>query len=100
VKTGMCFIGVSTIKNLETVHSSGDSDALFTIHYTDVTGSTQGNHAGVCGTLDSYESYAGGGLAGTENVYFWNGSLSEVGVFNYALSESECEEIYAARGVW
>jgi len=100
VKTGMCFIGVSTIKNLETVHSSGDSDALFTIHYTDVTGSTQGNHAGVCGTLDSHESYAGGGLAGTENVYFWNGSLSEVGVFNYALSESECEEIYAARGVW
>tara|TARA_R100000231_G_scaffold11397_1_gene13513 strand:+ start:214 stop:504 length:291 start_codon:yes stop_codon:yes gene_type:complete len=96
----MCFIGVSTIKNLETVHSSGDPDALFTIHYTDVTSSSQGNHAGVCGTLDSYESYAGGGLAATENVYFWNGALSEIGVFNYALSQSECEEIYAARGVW
>ena len=100
VKTGMCFIGVSTIKNLETVHSSGDPDALFVIHYTDVTGSSEGNHAGVCGTLDSAESYAGGGLATAENVYLWNGALSEIGVFNYALSQGECEEIFAARAVW
>ena len=99
VKTGMCFIGLSTIKNLETIFAV-DVDELFTGHYTDVTSSSQGDHAGVCGTMDSSASYTGGGIGAGENLYLYNCSLSEVGIFNYALSQSECEEIYAARAVW
>jgi len=99
VKTGMCFIGLSTIKNLETIFAV-DVDELFTGHYTDVTSSSQGDHAGVCGTVDSSASYTGGGIASGENLYLFNCGLSEVAVFNYALTQSECEEIYAARAVW
>ena len=97
VKTGMCFIGVSTIKNIETMMTNTQ---LFSQHYNNVTGASSGYLAGRCGTTDSAVSYTGGGILGTENVYFWNGALSEIGVFNYALSQSECEEIFAARAVW
>ena len=50
--------------------------------------------------MDSSVSYTGGGIAAGENLYLFNCGLSEVAVFNYALSQTECEEIYAARAVW
>tara|TARA_R110002020_G_scaffold170927_2_gene360852 strand:+ start:1546 stop:8064 length:6519 start_codon:yes stop_codon:yes gene_type:complete len=53
----------------------------------------------VCGTYDGSNAYTRS-IAQTQNQWLWNTYLSEVAIFDHALSVAEMDEIFAARAVW
>ena len=86
VYAGSCYIGLSTIKNLEALG-----------FFTDST---------YCGTHDGVESLgAANGIgildyASTYKSWLFNVQLAEVAVFNHKLTDTEKSEIYNSIGVW
>ena len=86
VYAGSCYIGLSTIKNLEALG-----------FFTDST---------YCGTHDGVKSLGastGTGIldyAGTYKSWLFNVQLAEVAVFNHKLTDTEKSEIYNSIGVW
>ena len=86
VYAGSCYIGLSTIKNLEALG-----------FFTDGT---------LCGTHDGVKSLAADGTtykenyAGTYKSWLFNVQLAEVAVFNHKLTDTEKSEIYNSIGVW
>ena len=52
----------------------------------------------LCGTYDGTNGYTRSQT--TEVQYLWNAHLSDVGIFDHAMSATEMDEIFASRAVW
>jgi len=91
-KTNSLFIGLSTIRRQDIIDT-----------WTDLKGNTSGSETLVCGTDDgagvSDNSDSGVNTYGN-NLWLHETALANVAIFNYSLSDSECDEIFAGRGVW
>ena len=91
-QTGMCFIGLSTIKALDATPTSTNGPmSVYTIN------SSTYNMA--CGTIDGTNPYLESSAA-NEQIWAWNMTLGEVGIFDYTFSLADVEEMFAARAVW
>ena len=96
-KTNSLFIGLSTIRRSDIIAS-----------WTDLTSNTSGSATLACGTddglnlsSDSTSNIIGnGGNPYTNNLWLHKTALANVAIFNYALPDSDCDEIFAGRGVW
>jgi hypothetical protein len=91
----MCFIGLSALKNLKSwgfsVAGGGTQFATNGVfHNSQVCGTTDGAAA----VTSSFSGYA------VDPIWAWNITMGEIGLFDHALSSSERDEIFAARGVW
>jgi len=91
-KTNSLFIGLSTIRRSDIIAS-----------WTDLTSNTSGSATLACGTDDgagaSNDSDSGVNTYGN-NLWLHETALANVAIFNYALPDSDCDEIFASRGVW
>jgi len=52
-----------------------------------------------CGTTDGTNAYLEGASAAVQ-IWAWNMTLGEIGIFDHTLSQSDVEELFAARAVW
>ena len=52
-----------------------------------------------CGTIDGTNPYLESSAA-NEQIWAWNMTLGEVGIFDYTFSLADVEEMFAARAVW
>jgi hypothetical protein len=98
--TGMTLIGLSALRDIANSTNNG-------ANYT-LTNQYQGTYSAPTSS-SAIIVYAGttDGSGGVNNPmqnsgthYLWNCYLSNVAVFNHALSSAEAAEIWAAKGVW
>ena len=91
-KTNSLFIGLSTIRRSNIIDT-----------WTDLSGNESGSETLVCGTDDgagaSNNSGSGVNTYGN-NLWLHETALANVAIFNYALPDSDCDAIFAGRGVW
>ena len=91
-KTNSLFIGLSTIRREGVIGS-----------WTDLTSNTSGNVDLMSGTDDGHGSGSPSTSDGNpyrNNLWLNRTALANVAIFNYSLSNSECDKIFAGRGVW
>jgi len=93
------FVGLSVLREMvRWTWSGGPSEGPFKI-YTDEHTSSSGAFRLECGTSDGTNGYAYNQTS-TDVQWVWNAYLSEIGVFDRALSANEMDAIFAARDVW
>ena len=89
-KNSSCFIGLSTIKNIETYRGGS---GVFHLGYG-------------CGTTDGEKTLTSDGSNSTTNyggameVWAFNVILSEIAIFDHVLTSTERTELFASTGVW
>jgi hypothetical protein len=89
-KNSSCFIGLSTIKNIETYRGGS---GVFHLGYG--CGTTDGET-----TLTSDGSNSTTNYGGTMEVWAFNVILSEIAIFDHVLTSTERTELFASTGVW
>ena len=91
-ETGMCFIGLSAAGAIDQAPTATNGPlSIYTIN-----GSTY-NMA--CGCTDGATAYT---TSNTNNdqIWAWNMTMGEIGVFDYVFSLADVQEMFAARAVW
>jgi hypothetical protein len=91
-QTGMCFIGLSSVGNLDTTPTS--TNGPMSVH---TINSSTYNMA--CGCIDGSSAYLESTAAG-KMIWAWNIALADVAIFDYVFSIADANEMYAARAVW
>jgi len=89
-KNSSCFIGLSTIKNIETYRGGS---GVFHLGYG--CGTTDGEK-----TLTSDGSNSTTDYGGAMEVWAFNVILSEIAIFDHVLTSTERTELFASTGVW
>ena len=91
-KTNSLFIGLSTIRR-----------SILKDVWSNLTGNSSGAVDLVVGTNDGVtntDDATTNSNTIANNVWLFKTALCNVSIFNYALPDSECDKIFAARGVW
>jgi len=92
------FVGLSIHENMNKwTWSGGPAYGAFRI-YADEAGSG-GDIDLLCGTYDGTNGYEKA-TTSTNIQWLWNTYLSDVAIFDHALSATEMDEIFASRSVW
>jgi len=91
-QTGMCFIGLSAAGAIDQAPTATNGPmSIYTIN------SSTYNMA--CGTTNGGSAYTTSNTA-TDQIWAWNMTMGEIGVFDYVFSLADAQEMFAARAVW
>ena len=91
------FVGLSVHRNMARwTWSGGPAYGPFRIYDNETP--SGGDVDTLCGTYDGTNGYTRSQT--TEVQYLWNAHLSDVGIFDHAMSATEMDEIFASRAVW
>ena len=52
-----------------------------------------------CGTTNGGSAYTTSNTS-TDQIWAWNMTMGEIGVFDYVFSLADAQEMFAARAVW
>jgi hypothetical protein len=92
VRNGMCFIGLSSMRNLiATPAATKGSMAVYTINNT--------TYNMACGTTDGTTAYVTT-TSSAAKCWAWNIAMGEVGVFDWGFTLTDAQALFATRAVW